>query len=304
MSVPQMPQKAMSTTTPSAAGSGSGNSRYSTTCRPVTSAARIGASYGQQDPPAERRRCAAWSTYRPGVTVPRASVPLSTRSLRSVGRSCPPTAIANVERYEAERVEVLRRSWLIAGRSAELADPGDFVVYEGHGETVVVTRLDDGGVAAFHNVCQHRGARLVDHPAGCAERFTCPWHGWVYDRTGDLVAVPERADFEQSSTSTGCGRRPSPSTSGTVGSGSTSPARRRARPARLDRCRHRRRSRPLRDGRHGPAREAGARGAGQLQGDRRRLQRGVPRHRAAPRRRRVHERPRGVPRSISAGRTR
>lgn len=99
-------------------------------------------------------------------------------------------------RFELERELVLRASWMIGARSAELPDAGDWVLYEGHGETVVIARQSDGSVAAFHNVCQHRGARLTrGAPSGCDRRFTCPWHGWVYDTTGDLVGVPERDRF-------------------------------------------------------------------------------------------------------------
>jgi|GEM_PF-224080 phenylpropionate dioxygenase-like ring-hydroxylating dioxygenase large terminal subunit len=101
------------------------------------------------------------------------------------------------KRFEAERTQVLRSSWMIAARSSELPSYGDWVVYEGHGETVIVCRQDDGSVAGFHNVCQHRGARLSRaEESGCDRRFTCPWHGWVYDTTGDLVGVPERDDFD------------------------------------------------------------------------------------------------------------
>ena len=101
------------------------------------------------------------------------------------------------ERFEQERERVLRNSWMVAGRSEEIANRGDWILYEGHGETVVVARQADGGPTGFHNVCQHRGARLTrgeDH--GCLRRFVCPWHGWVYDTTGKVVGVPERNDFD------------------------------------------------------------------------------------------------------------
>ena len=99
-------------------------------------------------------------------------------------------------RYELERELVLRTSWMIGARGSEIADPGDWVIYEGHGETVVITRQQDGGVSAFHNVCQHRGARLTrGDSSGCSRRFVCPWHGWVYDTTGLVVGVPERERF-------------------------------------------------------------------------------------------------------------
>jgi phenylpropionate dioxygenase-like ring-hydroxylating dioxygenase large terminal subunit len=100
-------------------------------------------------------------------------------------------------RYELERERVLRTSWMIGARSSELPNTGDWVLYEGHGETVIISRQADGGVAAFHNVCQHRGARLSrGETSGCDRRFTCPWHGWVYDTTGNLVGVPERDQFD------------------------------------------------------------------------------------------------------------
>jgi phenylpropionate dioxygenase-like ring-hydroxylating dioxygenase large terminal subunit len=99
-------------------------------------------------------------------------------------------------RYELEVENVFRKSWIITARSSELPNANDFVVYEGHGDTVIVTRQPDGSTAAFHNVCQHRGVRLTGELAGCTRRFTCPYHGWVYDTVGELVGVPERHDFD------------------------------------------------------------------------------------------------------------
>jgi phenylpropionate dioxygenase-like ring-hydroxylating dioxygenase large terminal subunit len=100
--------------------------------------------------------------------------------------------------YELEREHVLAKSWILAGRSADVKEPGDWLSFEGHGETIVVTRQPDGSLAAFHNVCQHRGPAIVGELKGCkARRFTCPYHGWVYDTTGKLVGVPEREDFSE-----------------------------------------------------------------------------------------------------------
>ncbi len=100
-------------------------------------------------------------------------------------------------RFELERERVLARHWILAGRSEQLVDAGDWITFEGHGETVVVTRQPDRSLAAFHNVCQHRGPAIVGELVGCgAKRFTCPYHGWVYDTTGLVVGVPERSDFD------------------------------------------------------------------------------------------------------------
>jgi phenylpropionate dioxygenase-like ring-hydroxylating dioxygenase large terminal subunit len=100
-------------------------------------------------------------------------------------------------RYELERERVLATHWILAGRSEQVKEAGDWISFEGHGETIVITRQPDGSVAAFHNVCLHRGPAIVSERSGCgAKRFSCPYHGWVYDTTGKLVGVPEREDFD------------------------------------------------------------------------------------------------------------
>ncbi len=100
--------------------------------------------------------------------------------------------------FELEREKVLSKQWLLAGRSSQVASPGDWISYEGHGETVVITRQPDGSLAGFHNVCRHRGPAFVTALRGCgARRFSCPYHGWVYDTQGVVVGVPEREDFSE-----------------------------------------------------------------------------------------------------------
>jgi phenylpropionate dioxygenase-like ring-hydroxylating dioxygenase large terminal subunit len=114
-----------------------------------------------------------------------------------IGPGIVPAAVyTDPERYERERATVLRNSWQVICRSAEIANPGDFITWEGHGETIIVCRRRDGGVSGFHNVCQHRGARIVKERSGCARRFTCRWHSWVYDLEGAVVGVPDREDFD------------------------------------------------------------------------------------------------------------
>ncbi|MGY1616095.1 aromatic ring-hydroxylating dioxygenase subunit alpha [Geodermatophilus sp. SYSU D00691] len=109
--------------------------------------------------------------------------------------SLPASVYLDPERYEQERAKVLARTWQIVCRSSEIANPGDHVVWEGQGETIVVTRRRDGGVAGFHNVCQHRGARIVKESGCGARRFTCRWHNWTYDFEGNVLGVPDREDF-------------------------------------------------------------------------------------------------------------
>lgn len=112
----------------------------------------------------------------------------------------PSTLDANVyrdpERFELERIRVLNRSWQIICRSEQIPNPGDHHVWQGHSESIVITRRPDGGLAGFHNVCMHRGTRLVAQSGTGARRYNCSFHNWAYDIEGNVVGVPDREDFD------------------------------------------------------------------------------------------------------------
>lgn len=88
------------------------------------------------------------------------------------------------------------RIWHIAGRTAELAEPGDYVVHDFRHESVICVAQDDGSVRAFYNSCGHRGMRLADG-ASQVRAFTCPYHGWRWGRHGVLEQAQDVEDFPQ-----------------------------------------------------------------------------------------------------------
>jgi glycine betaine catabolism A len=94
--------------------------------------------------------------------------------------------------YRAELEWFYFSMWVHAGRSAEIGNPGDFVVRDVAGESVIVVRREGGGVSAFYNVCRHRGTRLTDEKAGrFGKAIQCPYHAWAYDFSGCLFAAPQ-----------------------------------------------------------------------------------------------------------------
>jgi choline monooxygenase len=102
------------------------------------------------------------------------------------------------QRFRAEMEKILFEAWFPVHPSADIARPNDYMVWEQMGQSVVITRLPGNGVAAWHNVCQHRGARLVDGSGNCKiGRFKCPWHGFVYDLEGRVASVPLRESFDE-----------------------------------------------------------------------------------------------------------
>ena len=101
------------------------------------------------------------------------------------------------ELYAEELDRIFRHSWLLAGHESQLRDPGQYVTVESGDESVIVTRTNGGTLAAFTNVCRHRGARLVDAGCGLARRFVCPYHQWTYRLDGTLTGAPRMpADFD------------------------------------------------------------------------------------------------------------
>jgi Rieske 2Fe-2S family protein len=93
---------------------------------------------------------------------------------------------------ECERI--FGRSWCAVGREGDLAEPGAWLRAEVGGESVLVTRGDDGTLRAFFNVCRHRGSELVDSCGAGSGRFAgairCPYHSWTYGLDGRLRRAP------------------------------------------------------------------------------------------------------------------
>lgn len=89
------------------------------------------------------------------------------------------------------------RIWHVAGRTAELEEPGDYVVHDFMKESVICVRQDDGSIRAFYNACGHRGQRLAWNAASVTEGFQCPYHGWLWGKDGVLRSAQDPEDFPQ-----------------------------------------------------------------------------------------------------------
>lgn len=91
------------------------------------------------------------------------------------------------ELLELERDLLFRRHWQGVCHLSDIAEPGQFVTLDVAGERALVIRGHDGQVRAFHNLCRHRGSRVVAEETGtCKSAIVCPFHGWVYNLDGTL----------------------------------------------------------------------------------------------------------------------
>lgn len=98
--------------------------------------------------------------------------------------------------FELEREAIFKRSWLQVGHVCELEEPGSYILrpLEFADASILITRGKDGAIRAFHNVCTHRGTRLVTEESGVRSTFTCPYHAWTFGNDGQLRSAP---DFER-----------------------------------------------------------------------------------------------------------
>jgi Rieske 2Fe-2S family protein len=110
--------------------------------------------------------------------------------------------------FARERDAVLFADWFCVGREESLAAPGDYLVADVAGESILVVR-NSGGLAGFYNLCRHRGSRLApvagSQPAAGPERsgcvvggvIRCPYHSWTYGLDGSLRSAPFLPDLRR-----------------------------------------------------------------------------------------------------------
>jgi choline monooxygenase len=93
--------------------------------------------------------------------------------------------------YDVERQTVFARSWQLAGRVDQVANPGQYITSEIAGEPIVIVRGSDNLLRGFYNVCRHHAAAVMTEPEGTANHLRCPYHGWTYSLEGELKGTPD-----------------------------------------------------------------------------------------------------------------
>jgi phenylpropionate dioxygenase-like ring-hydroxylating dioxygenase large terminal subunit len=102
----------------------------------------------------------------------------------------------------AERDKLWRKVWQMAGRLEDIPEVGSYLTYDILDDSVLIVRAAPDQIRAYHNVCSHRGRRLVDTPEGARNgrgrrtQFVCGFHGWRYNLDGENNHVPHEDDWK------------------------------------------------------------------------------------------------------------
>jgi anthranilate 1,2-dioxygenase large subunit len=112
---------------------------------------------------------------------------------RTDGSRTPYKVFSSQEVYDLEQERIFRGPvWSFLALEAEIPLNGDFKSTFVGDTPVVVTRTEDGTLAAWVNKCAHRGAIVCRTPRGNATSHSCAYHQWSFDARGNLLGLPFR----------------------------------------------------------------------------------------------------------------
>jgi phenylpropionate dioxygenase-like ring-hydroxylating dioxygenase large terminal subunit len=108
---------------------------------------------------------------------------------------------------ENEKTWLFDKTWQFVGHESDAPNPGDYFTFEFMGEQILIIRAEDNELQAFHNVCTHRGAKLLDGKGHCKKTILCPYHSWAFNLQGQLTAI-HRAQLFSSLNKSKAGLKP------------------------------------------------------------------------------------------------
>ena len=113
-------------------------------------------------------------------------------------KGLPAGSFFSKEMLELEKAVLFRQHWQLVCHVSDIAEAGDFMTLDVVGERALVIRGKDGVVRAFHNLCRHRGSRVVAEESGsCKSAIICPFHGWAYNLDGTLRGAAQPASLPE-----------------------------------------------------------------------------------------------------------
>ena len=94
------------------------------------------------------------------------------------------------EYTKLERKKLFEDKWVVIGIASALPNKGDAKPFDLLGIPIMILRDKQNKIRVFHNVCSHRGYKILQESCKIKNVIRCPYHSWSYDTSGNLVATP------------------------------------------------------------------------------------------------------------------
>ena len=89
-----------------------------------------------------------------------------------------------------ERKKLFEDKWIVIGSASSLKNAGDAKPIDLLGIPILIVRTKKNQIKVFHNICSHRGLKLVNKPGKIKNVIRCPYHSWSYNLDGELMSTP------------------------------------------------------------------------------------------------------------------
>ena len=102
-----------------------------------------------------------------------------------------PNECYNSKEYTSiERKKIFENKWVVVGVASSIPKPGDAKPFDLLGIPLILLRTKNNKIKVYHNVCSHRGYKILQKKCSIKNILRCPYHSWSYNLEGKLVATP------------------------------------------------------------------------------------------------------------------
>tara|TARA_B100000686_G_scaffold54158_1_gene58351 strand:- start:370 stop:1566 length:1197 start_codon:yes stop_codon:yes gene_type:complete len=96
----------------------------------------------------------------------------------------------NQEYTKIERKKLFEDKWVVVGVASSIPKAGDAKPFDLLGIPLILLRTKKNQIKVYHNVCSHRGYKILQKKCKIKNVLRCPYHSWSYDLEGKLISTP------------------------------------------------------------------------------------------------------------------
>ncbi|MGK2910589.1 MAG: aromatic ring-hydroxylating oxygenase subunit alpha [Sphingobium sp.] len=98
------------------------------------------------------------------------------------------------EYHDREVERIWKKTWQMVCRE-EIAEVGDYVIYDIATLSFIVMRTAPDTIQAYWNSCPHRARKIREYEGRGVSELRCMFHGWSWNLDGSVKAIPCQWDF-------------------------------------------------------------------------------------------------------------